>query len=574
MILDEISADLKKDPATSNLLKLSIDTIIEVMRENYQMMDQMRAKMAGTVSIDEFQTEMASKVGIDQLSVVAAKIFQEKAAELKTAVSTNVKKRIAAKSKEIDAQLKKSMERQGKRLDEALPKALEGLMKNFKSGLKKPVKKAPTLKGFKMVQEALDSELKKSPIFEAIGDFTNSRFKEMEVKVEKMGGVFDICDNKDELIRRDYDQLLTRIHELEMFNEYLIEKTGLNFEDNKSSVAVNLFSKVESLEKHLQSMSDVKASPELPTNQKLEERIRLLVAQSTPQDHIREGLKELSRQLAEVQEGRERTRSILEERVTAIEQSVEKRLKSFTVDRFKTLETLRKEFIELNESGLAKFGQSMDRKLKSVVEEVAGISRKVENLALDQEEICRESSNLLTEICKKERYADESFLLINERLKVLEAGQEEDKTQDTEYVTEERMNHYYADLNRKLEEKVEPGEVQIAMDSLQKKLNHFLIANSKELSEKFEKLSDEIQEAAAQKKMEVRESSKVTKSKNGSEQELADTQLAAITSQLEYLQEVVDTKLSAEEFESFLDKNRRYIQENEDNIDTKLGKQF
>lgn len=125
-------------------------------------------------------------------------------------------------------------------------------------------------------------------------------------------------------------------------------------------------------------------------------------------------------------------------------------------------------------------------KIKTSLEDspcILEISRKVDVLTEDQEALCKETANLLTNICMKERENDKVIEEMADRLdglqSMLEAKPKDSSASeaqtpgtqaDSVFALSSDLSLSYSQLKSFIDSKVETYEVQMALDSMQKKL--------------------------------------------------------------------------------------------------------
>jgi hypothetical protein len=167
---------------------------------------------------------------------------------------------------------------------------------------------------------------------------------------------------------------------------------------------------------------------------------------------------------------------------------VDQRLKSITTNAVRSKENIKRSNIEQFNEMKDSLALEFNTKLQTVSTELSSVNDRVEELMNDQEELCKESSNLLTNICMKEQQGDERYKLLVQKLAEFETKTmaifeefekaEKEKKAPVEHLTRKDMNEYFVGLKQALEEKVGLHEVQLALNEMQGKLQISLVKSS------------------------------------------------------------------------------------------------
>ena len=316
-------------------------------------------------------------------------------------------------------------------------------------------------------------------IYSKIESNIGQQVAEVDKKANQFNKIVKLCDSKDALLKNDFQVIQNRLRLIEE-DMKLLELKNVTQENDLLSQRSKDFEEFSNKIIELKSQTDHNL---LMLEQVLHERTNRLINQKLEEmengrpkalkvpriENLKKAQAKTTLQLKKVTEGLKR----LENQILEIQSSQ----KEFKEDLHK------KSFINQDE-----ISRSLGQQLGGVVEnlslEISVISEKVQILMNDQEELCKESSNLLTNICLKEKQGDERHAKLVKRLEKIEEFDRsiikkfDDSNQKK--VTKADLNEYYIQMRQEIKEKVGLHEVQLALNEMQGKLEKVLIKSNQE----------------------------------------------------------------------------------------------
>lgn len=546
---------MNNDKKIPKITKLAVETLFEALREQRLMIIDLENSMVSKVEKEEFQESLNDKVTIEEVA---------------SATSILIDKKMKKKSKGTLS--KKKIEK------------IEGKFNLLEREMEK----------FMIVKDQEKEELIDS-VLKEIDNFLEDKVEKMtEGKMRNLEKLVKICDDKDSLIKRDLEDFSKKISGMEEMQKRI--KANQEFErpaSLSSSDFQSLFLKIE----------EVKFDSDIGIKRMQESFTDVIdsVIDSKLKEENFEFSKELKNEFSLLKNSVENFNKInkdfkkkVSQKILNYSNDVDKRLREILVSNVKIKEHMNGENMDFLNEVKENFERQFSEILKANQDEIDTVKEKLEILMNDQEELCKESSHLLTNICIKEEQSDQKFDKIFESFqnieeKFVEVGKAfDEKFSSNEYITKQGMNEYFAGLKTELEAKVDLAEVQLALNEMQGKLQMSLVKNShdcfdavnnlkRNCSENFQKLFKYIKETRvkqrARNKMRRKGYEKENTKMNlgGSDEIVTNENMALIVEEIEHLKGMVEDNLSRggesifltqfSEFENFLNLNKNSISE-------------
>jgi hypothetical protein len=426
------------------------------------------------------------------------------------------------------------------------PEQKEG-SKGNKLVLKDPSSEDPILEQQQFVQQntmILDEEFRKQLIVIAE---TLELMESIPDRVSILEELIPVVEQKDMLIMKDYQTLNQRLAALEEFQNATVQlgmsnpgspdnrgqstPNSIASKNPRAMAAMELWKKytsqgqktLEQAAARIDTLEGVVAELR-KDKEKVEASIREVVESKWQQWSLAYGqqpqlsnaeiltlLKELSNCVDGLRGKNEGLRSQIEKRMEHIETVLDKKIKSFSLDKLKDMETIRTEFSNLLTNTSDKQEKGFDMKIKLLSEDIGTLHSKIETLKEDQDSFCKESSNLMTQIFYNDREKEGKFLIVEQKLMEFEKvvqnkDTDSQETNNDEYATRADLLNYFSEIKRRVDMKAELGEVQVAMDSMQKKLNLTLAKNYGHLLDRIEFFEAQIESVPTENEREDRAS--------------------------------------------------------------------
>jgi len=426
------------------------------------------------------------------------------------------------------------------------PEQKEG-SKGNKLVLKDPSSEDPILEQQQFVHQntmILDEEFRKQLIVIAE---TLELMESIPDRVSILEELIPVVEQKDMLIMKDYQTLNQRLAALEEFQNATVQlgmsnpgspdnrgqstPNSIASKNPRAMAAMELWKKytsqgqktLEQAAARIDTLEGVVAELRKDKD-KVEASIREVVESKWQQWSLAYGqqpqlsnaeiltlLKELSNCVDGLRGKNEGLRSQIEKRMEHIETVLDKKIKSFSLDKLKDMETIRTEFSNLLTNTSDKQEKGFDMKIKLLSEDIGTLHSKIETLKEDQDSFCKESSNLMTQIFYNDREKEGKFLIVEQKLMEFEKvvqnkDTDSQETNNDEYATRADLLNYFSEIKRRVDMKAELGEVQVAMDSMQKKLNLTLAKNYGHLLDRIEFFEAQIESVPTEHEREDRAS--------------------------------------------------------------------
>ena len=396
-----------------------------------------------------------------------------------------------------------------------------------------------------------------------------------------MEGVYTICEDKDILIKRDYKEMMDRIRRLETYYDLVIEAGGRSGEsemvhartggheslrDDVSSFEMS--ERLEAVERRLVEMVEVVAKWEGRCHGLVEVVARQ--AEEEKGEEVLGVMQELRAAMEQVRRNAEGLKRSVDSRIEKSEVAMDKKVKQLNFDKLKNTEALKSELLDTIMAG----NERGETRIGDVIEGMNQLNMRIDTLEENHNMVCQESAHLLSNICQREKIAEQQFSQINERLDGLESlGVKRDEADDSQdsRITKEDLNEYYADLRQKVNQKVELSEVQIALNSMHKKLNLILAKELAGISRRLDQIQGLEIDGDDARSSELNGDSKASsllgnnahlgpwkiQTKKNINDSLWESDKKEIFDQLASITEAQSKKINLKDFEAFLRANKQ-----------------
>ena len=548
-VVDEVMKELQLDKSTSDLVKLSLSSMVDCLKSMAVKLKEVDVHIEDRVTAEDFAKIVNEKVGLEDMPGIMSRVVTDAMMKFDKKMKNRVEKVIEARleksfssfEKLIDDKLESRIKRltteiaqtelsgskiikrksrppsapkQGQRMikttenstDRSKRAALTSVKKRNSTVSHESLSKMLERKGESVGPntKSQDSEIQIEGLATMLSEFAQSKIDNLGTKVDILGGVVSIANHKDLIIAHDFVKIQEKLSNLEKFNNLLIETGQVTIEgmEKNDQLTVKkcdeLASRIEALSASVSSaaeaVTDCRTDLKKLENSvlKIDQSIKAREGSKNSQHDLLTTVKEIKSMVELIKRNNEQYKNHVDQRLINTETSIDKKIQSLTLDRWKTTEKLREEFTTLVATSSTQSQEESDAKMRLIADDIASMATRIENILSEQEDLCRESSNLLTSLCMKEKMADENFESISQRLDILEAVKDETKDQDSENVNREDLNSYYSDLKRKIDQKVEVEEVQTVLNSMQKKLELALSKHYHMLLSRIEAIEPEL----------------------------------------------------------------------------------
>lgn len=437
----------------SKLTKLAVENLFEAVREQRMMILELENNLITKVDRQEFQENLSDKVTIEEVA---------------NATSILIDKKMKKKSKNFSKKKIGKIETKVTFLEQKLERIELGKDKRQEFEFEKIIRE---------IDQILDSRVSR-----AIKDATHDFDRLINEKSENFEKIVKICNEKDKVLKKDFNFFSSKLNLLETAFSKL-ETNSEKSEPKQNFDLKNIFLEIEEFKFECElNMKRMQESLTEVIDGVLEEKIK------EENYELNQEISSLKKNNFDFQENLKNFKKSINSKIQSISGNMDKRVRDVLVSNVKIKEDLNNESLEFFSEIKDSLKNQFSDTIKSTQKEIEILKGKFEILMNDQEELCKESSNLLTNICIKEEQSDLKFEQIFESFQKFESKQNSledfiDRDKAKEFISRQDLNDYYSNLKNEISEKVDLSEVQLALNEMQGKLQLSLVKNSQSFFE-------------------------------------------------------------------------------------------